>query len=855
MTATSQSSEPVPATGPRRWRLPLAVKIGVALVGLVVMVLLVNGAVNVWLSYGQGTRAALEIQQEKAQAAAERVSQFVTEIENQIGWTTRVEWSRIPPEQQRYDFIRLLRQVPAITELSYIDGTGKERLRVSRLEPDAIDSGRDYTADPRFAQAVANKTWYGPVYLRRGSEPYMTIAIAHAGRNPGVTVAEVNLKLIWDVITAIHVGQGGYAYVVDNTGRLIAHPDLSLVLRDTDLSNLPQVQQAIAERQAGGAPSAASKAEIANAIEGGSVLTSYAAVPRLNWIVFVQLPIGEAMAPVRTSLMQTLALLGLGLLLALIAGGLLARRLVVPIRKLQQGAERLGGGDLSQRIDIRTGDEIETLADRFNRMAGRVQESYETLEAKVEARTRDLNEALIHQTSAGEILRVIASSPTDVGPVLRAVAENAAELCQASDVAVLLRKGDDLYFSAHRGPIPIGMEKWPVNRRWTAGRAVVDRAVIHVEDLNGPDGEDFPDGRELSRRMGHRAILSVPMLRDGESIGAIVVRRTEPKRFSDKQIALLRTFADQAVIAIDNVRLFEEAQTRTRELAASLAELRTAQDRLIQSEKMASLGQLTAGIAHEIKNPLNFVNNFSSLSVDLLKELKEVLEGLAETATPDQKADIDDLIITLEGNLEKIGSHGRRADGIVKSMLMHSRGVSDDVRPVEVNAIVEEALNLSYHGLRAQDKSFNVTLERDYDDQAGSIEAVQQDLSRVLINIIGNGFYAANKRRRSDDDAAFVPTLRVATRATNDGVEIRIRDNGVGIPEEAKSKLFTPFFTTKPTGEGTGLGLSISFEIIARQHGGSITVDSQVNEFTEFTIRLPRRQASKSTVQQKEARG
>ncbi|MGQ3031843.1 MAG: HAMP domain-containing protein, partial [Ferrovibrionaceae bacterium] len=419
------------------------------------------------------------------------------------------------------------------------------------------------------------------------------------------------------------------------------------------------------------------------------MLTSHAAVPRLDWIVFVQLPLAEAMAPVRAAVTQTLMLLGLGLLLALIIGGLLARRLVVPIGRLQQGAERFGAGDLSQRIHIRTGDEIETLADRFNQMAGRIQESYETLEAKVDERTRDLNEALVHQTATGEILRVIASSPTDVGPVLDAVAENAAELCQASDVAVLLRKGEDLHFSAHRGTIPIGLDKWPLNRHWTAGRAVLEARVVHVEDLAGPEGEDYPEGRELSQRMGHRAILSVPMLREGSSIGAIVVRRTEPRAFSDKQIALLRTFADQAVIAIDNVRLFEEAQERTRELAASLAELRTAQDRLIQSEKMASLGQLTAGIAHEIKNPLNFVNNFAGLSGDLLAELKEILAGLVGTADADTAADIEELITTLEGNLEKIASHGRRADGIVKSMLMHSRGVSDDVRQVEVNALVE----------------------------------------------------------------------------------------------------------------------------------------------------------------------
>ncbi|MBV9569071.1 MAG: HAMP domain-containing protein, partial [Hyphomicrobiales bacterium] len=393
---TGASREREPST---RRRFPLTLKLAAALVGLVVLVLLVNGAINMWLSYGEAKSAALGVQQEKAQAAAQRVGEFVGEIENQIGWTTRLEWSRVPLEQQRYDFTRLLRQVPALTEVSYLDGSGKEQLKVSRLEPDVIASGRDFSSEPRFTTAVADKIWFGSVYFRRGSEPYMTVAVAHAGHNSGVTVAEVNLKLIWDVITSIRVGQKGYAYVVDEKGRLVAHPDLSLVLRDTDFSQLPQVRQSLhrpssaASELPATSTTPAENAEIATAYEGGSVLTAQAEVPRLNWHVFVQLPVAEALAPVYASLIQTIALLGLGLLLALVAGSYLARRLVVPIRHLQEGAERIGGGDLTQRIEIKTGDEIETLADRFNQMAGRVRESYETLEAKVETRTKDLNEA------------------------------------------------------------------------------------------------------------------------------------------------------------------------------------------------------------------------------------------------------------------------------------------------------------------------------------------------------------------------------------------------------------------------------------------------------------------------------
>jgi signal transduction histidine kinase len=270
--------------------------------------------------------------------------------------------------------------------------------------------------------------------------------------------------------------------------------------------------------------------------------------------------------------------------------------------------------------------------------------------------------------------------------------------------------------------------------------------------------------------------------------------------------------------------------------------LKTAQASLIQAEKMASLGQLTAGIAHEIKNPLNFVNNFAGLSVELLDELKEAAAPAINSLDQDTRAEIDETIDMLTSNLEKIAEHGKRADGIVTSMLEHSRGASGERRAVDLNNLVDEALNLAYHGGRAQDQSFNVTLERDYDITIAPIELVPQDITRVCLNLFGNAFYAARKREKEGSDPTFKPTLKVTTRDLGDAVEIRIRDNGVGIPDEIKDRLFQPFFTTKPTGEGTGLGLSISYDIVTQEHGGTITVDSRVGEFTEFTIRLPRMQ-------------
>ena len=634
---------------------------------------------------------------------------------------------------------------------------------------------------------------------------------------------------------------------------------------------------------------------------------------------------------------------------------------------------------------------------------------------EVQAKTRDLTEALTYQTGSSNILSVIASSPTDVGPALKAIVESACELCDAQDAVVSLREGDDLRSAAHHGPIPVGFEKRTISRSWVTGRAVVDKVPIHLRDAFSAEGDEFPEAQEMSRRVGIRTLLSVPLLRQNESIGAIMLRRTEVNPFNDKQIALLQTFADQAVIALGNVRLFEEVQARTEDLreslqqqtatsevlevissspgelepvfnsmlknavsicdaqfgnlflidsdgarweagvgtppklaqyftqsksfrptpgshldrvmrtkqvshtaddtaeavvgaaarlggarstvcvpmvkdealvgaifiyrtevrpftdkqidlvknfaaqaviaientrllkelhqrtddlTASLDELRTAQDRLVQTEKLASLGQLTAGIAHEIKNPLNFVNNFAALSAELTDELNDVLKSAA--LSDKLREEVDELTQTLKDNLERVVQHGKRADSIVKNMLLHSREGSGDHRPADINALLDESLNLAYHGARAEKPQFNVTLQRDFDEMAGTIEVFPQEITRVFLNLISNGFYAVTKRKAENDNSGFEPLLSATTRNLGNTVEIRIRDNGTGIPAEVKEKMFNPFFTTKPAGEGTGLGLSMSHDIIVKQHGGTIDVETEPGQFTEFTIVLPR---------------
>ncbi len=1742
--AASPDAEAAPAAGGSgtKIRSRLFTKYVALFVAVVAVALLSNGIFEVFFYYREHKAALIRIQHEQAEAAAAKIGQFIKEIESQLGWTTQLPWSAKSIEDRRFDALRLLKQVPAITELAQVDSTGIERLRVSRLAMDSVSGTVDLSKDPKFTEAVANKVYYGPVYFRRESEPYMTLSLAGTRKEAGVSIAEVNLKLIRDVVSQIKVGERGQAYVVDAEGRLIAHPDISLVLRNTDMSKLLQVQAARA-----GSRNVSEELQGTKNIQGQEVLTASAPIAPLGWTMFVELPVEEAYASLYLAL-QRLAIVLLGAsILAVLAGIFLARRMIVPIKALRAGAARIGGGDFSQHISIKTGDEFEGLAAQFNDMGARLQESYSGLEQKVEARTRELSEsleqqtatsevltvisaspgelqpvfqkmlenatricganfgmmglfdkdgfrnvamynaprafadtqktrkfqphpesglsrvirsrqvvqiedlrtqapylegdpavvalsdlggartiiivpmlkegeligtisifrqevrsfsekqidlvanfakqaviaientrllkelrqrtddlsealeqqtatadvlqvissspgdlqpvfksmlnnalricearfgqlllfdgkgflpaelhnspaeygelfkggplipgprtalgrviaskevahvadvmagsmyaegdplriatvdilqartllavpmlkdtelvgaiiiyrqevrpfsdrqielvasfasqaviaientrllkelrqrtddlgeslqqqtatadvlkvisrsafdldavmntlarsaselcaadlsalflrdgdvltiggssdvdpktgeflqqiklpiddrsylgraalhgtianvpdfesdpniqvrtfqqalgfkamlivplmregrgvgafalcrnsvgafsqrqielvqtfadqaviaienvrlfdevqartrelqesleyqtatadvlnvisrsttnvqpvfdaiatsaarlfapcettlttvhdgqlcwgataslgrpveamervrsiyplpfdietspsaravherriieipdalapdtpentrraaaagefrsitfvpllrdgigigtiilthpeanfklspkqlalvqtfadqaviaienarlfdevqaktgelteALTYQTGSGNILKVIASSPTDVKPALKAIVESACELLEADDALVALKDGNDLVFKEQHGSIPVVWDRIPISRDWVAGRAVVDCKPIHVHNLLSSEGEQFPGSQDFAHRTGVRTVLGIPLLRENESVGAIVLRRAEVQPFSDKQITLLQTFADQAVIAIGNVRLFDEVQERTkelteslqfqtatsevlkvisrspdalqpvldvivkisqelcssdastifllrdgkfhvtavagimpvhldtlranpapvdqpgsilariarekrtlhyanvaddpelnagitgrggprtlltvplmrdgevmgaitmrrapnlpfsgrqieaieafadqaviaisnvglfeqvqertRELTHSLDELRTAQDRLIQTEKLASLGQLTAGIAHEIKNPLNFVNNFSALSSELIDELNDVLKPAALDGKV--REEIDELTHMLKGNLEKVVQHGKRADSIVKNMLLHSREGAGEHRPADINAIVEESLNLAYHGARAERSGFNITLQRDLDPEAGMIDLYPQEITRVFLNLISNGFYAATKRKEAAADS-FEPTLSASTKNLGNKVEIRIRDNGTGIPLEVKEKMFNPFFTTKPAGEGTGLGLSMSHDIVVKQHGGKIDVDTEPGAFTEFIITLPRTAAA-----------
>ncbi|CAN7391339.1 ATP-binding protein [Pararhizobium sp. LjRoot255] len=450
--------------------------------------------------------------------------------------------------------------------------------------------------------------------------------------------------------------------------------------------------------------------------------------------------------------------------------------------------------------------------------------------------------ALERQTITAQILNVISMSRTDVQPVFDVISESSRRLLGGQTALVTRVVGGMLHLAACTAGSRASHEEirasfpTPLTSSGIHSRAAMNSAMAFRSDIETEPG--VPQAvKEMARVRGYRSIIVVPMLREGIAIGTIGVSRVEPGTFSDSQINLLNTFADQAVIAIENARLFEEIQARTALLAKSLDDLRAAQDRLVQTEKLTSLGQLTAGIAHEIKNPLNFVNNFAALSAELTDELNDALAPLA--LPNDVRDELDELRGLLKDNLQKIVQHGKRADSIVTNMLLHSRGGGGEHRPTDVNALVEESLNLAYHGARAEKPLFNVTLRREFDPDAGIAEMFPQEITRVLLNLMSNGFYAVAKRR-GENSLGFEAELSASTRNRGEHVEIRIRDNGVGIPPEVKEKMFNPFFTTKPPGEGTGLGLSMSHDIIVKQHGGSIDVETEPGVFTEFTILLPR---------------
>jgi len=657
---------------------------------------------------------------------------------------------------------------------------------------DAVGIGTEFVKDAKFAEAVTNKIYYGPVYFRRESEPYMTLAMAGARRDAGVSVAEVNLKFIWDVVSQIKVGNRGHAFVVDAQGRLIAHPDISLVLRNTDMSRLDYVKAARAAE-----PGSQQQAvEIVRDVQGREVLTAHAHIAPLGWLMFVELPIDEAYAPLYDSIKRSSWLLLGGLALAFLAGLFLARKMIVPIQRLRLGAALIGAGDLTQRIDIKTGDELETLADQFNDMAGRLEESYAGLEQKVEQRTVELAQSIGELQALGEVSQAV-NSTLDLETVLTTIVGRAVQLSRTEGGAIYVFDDERQEF---RLRATYGMSEAMIaaiaDRRIGTGDAHIGPATTQRVPIQVADVANEPTSavNEINLREGFRAVLIIPLLRPDHIVGALVVRRKTPGEFPQSTIDLLETFADQSVVAIQNARLFSEIEDKGKQLA-------------VASQHKS---QFVANMSHELRTPLNAILGYTELIVDgIYGETSEKMHGA----------------------LKRIEANGKHLLGLINDVL--------DLSKIEAGQLT---LTLDVYSMKdmlysvfsaveplANEKKLGFKVDAQPDMPKGLGD--ERRLTQVILNLVGNAI------KFSDQGDVIIKAS-----ATDGSFTVAVQDNGPGISEADQGKLFQEFqqadnSTTKAKG-GTGLGLAISKRII-EMHGGRIWVESQPGQGSTFSLTLP----------------
>jgi signal transduction histidine kinase len=783
---------PSPPAEPRPMRGRLFRKYVALFVGVVCIALLANGLFEIWFSYQEHKSSLIRIQKEQAEAAAAKIEQFVKEIESQVGWTTQLPWSVGTIEQRRFDALRLLRQVPAVTELAFLDPAGIEQLRVSRLAMDVIGSHLDMSAEPKFTEAVAHKVYYGSVYFRRESEPYMTLTLAGTRRESGVSVAEVNLKLIWDVVSQIKVGERGDAYVVDGQGRLIAHPDISLVLRNTDMSQLAQVQAA--RRAAADAPP--EQVQIAQDIQGRKVLTAYAPVTPLGWLVFVELPAAEAYAPLYASIERSAVLLLGALGLAFLAGLLLARRMVGPIQALRIGASRIGSGDFGQRISIKTGDELEALADQFNDMGSRLRESYADLESKVALRTRELAQSVEELRALGEVSQAV-NSTLDVAAVLSTIVAKAVQLSdtEAGAIYVYDELAQQFRLRATHGMsdelIAAIAERQTDLGDTTIGEAAERREAMQIANLSEEPPSQLVD---IILAAGFRALLVVPLLRPDRVLGALVVRRRQPGLFPRETVDLLQTFAAQSVLAIQNARLFTEIEEKGRQLE-------------VASQHKS---QFLANMSHELRTPLNAILGYTEL-------MRDEIYG--------------EVPAKMQGVLDRVQSNGRHLLGLINDVLDLSKIEAGQLTLSVANYSLEDVVHGVVTSVESLATEKQLALKLDIPRNLPAGRGDERRIAQVLLNLVGNAIKFTEKGE-----------VAIAASATNGSFNIAVRDTGPGISPADQVKIFEEFHqadnsATKTKG-GTGLGLSIAKRIV-EMHGGRIWVESSPGSGATFSVSLP----------------
>jgi len=772
------------------------------ILALVCGALLISGGIGLYFSYQENKVALASLQHEKALSAAARIEQFVLQIEQQLAYAALPQLGVEGLEQRRIEFLKLLRVVHAVTDIMQIDAKGKEQLSVSRLKMDEAGTDRDWSGEPAFKNARQGQTWYGPVYFRKETEPYMSIAVRSGGEAGAVTVAEVNLKFIWDVVTRIKVGQKGKAYVVDSSGHLVADPDIGLVLRKTDMAGLEQVKAALQP------DSEDSLAMLAKDLGGTYVLTAFAPIEPardqplqgtkptpLGWKVFVEQPVSEVYQALDATVIRTVALLVAGLLFSALVAMWLARTMARPISVLQEGAQRIGAGDLDSQISIKTGDELESLADQFNRMTAQLRESYAGLERKVEERTAELQQTLEQQTAISEVLRVISRTPSDVNPVLDAVADRAIRLCDAAAATIYVLEGNALRRTAFQGPDDLmPNESLDFTDQSLTGRTIADGKVIHVPDIE-KEQHIYPRSWQFAQKVGNHTMLSVPLMRERKPFGTMFLRRTEVRPFSEKEIALATTFANQAAIAIENVRLFKEIQEKSAQLEIA--------------NKHKS--EFLANMSHELRTPLNAIIGFSEVLSDrMFGEINE------------KQADY----------LKDIHESGKHLLSLINDILDLSKieaGRMDlDLSTFHLPTALSNAMTL----IRERAQRHSIQLGLDVDPRLSEMEADERKVKQILLNLLSNAVKFTPDGGRVDVIAK-MDTTKVA---------IAVKDTGIGIAPEDHAAVFEEFkqvgrdYTRKA--EGTGLGLALTKRFV-ELHGGEISLTSAPGKGSTFTITIP----------------
>ena len=764
------------------------------IISLVSVALLASGGIGLYFSYQEHRAALASLQHEKAVAASSRIEQYIRQISQQLAYASLPQIDASDVELRRIEFLKLLRQAPEVTDISQLDATGKEQIAVSRLGMDVVSSVKDRSQDPAFLNAKRGQPWFGPVYFRKETEPYMTVATRSGGPGSPVTVAEVNLKFIWDVVSRIKIGEKGKAYVVDGLGLLVADPDIGLVLRKTNMSALPHVKAAAGVRDAD------SPALESVDLAGVAVLTSVAPIEPLDWKVFVEQPVSEVFTKLNASILRTGLLLLAGLVFSAVAASALARSMVRPIRTLDEGARRIGAGDLDQQIVIRTGDELEGLADQFNRMTAQLSESYAGLERKVEERTAEVTEALEYQTAISDVLRVISESQVDVTPVFEAIMESAMRLFGVSISAVFRYDGQLVHLVATRGWSEAAIEDArrhypaPPHLGMMSGRLILSGQAQVEEDTPA----DLEYDQETAKVGSWRRMIGAPMLKDGAAVGAIVVAWPDPGQTPQRQRDLLKTFADQAVIAIQNARLFNEIRDKSRQLE------------IANQHK----SEFLANMSHELRTPLNAIIGFSEVLLErMFGELNEKQDDY----------------------LKDIFTSGKHLLSVINDILDLSKieagRMELDLGDFDAAQALANAMTLVRE--RAQTHGIGLTLEAD--GVAGELRADERKFKQILLNLLSNA-------------VKFTPdggTVVVRAALTDIGIQVGVSDTGVGISAEDQLVVFDEFkqvgrhYTNKH--EGTGLGLALTKRFV-ELHGGTLTLQSEPGVGSTFTFTIPRQE-------------